>query len=100
MDRYKHMSKTASPKPAQTHNSWITLSKLIIENNREAIAAPEINASVTILNSEAVFFTVAGERSVGTGPVLEENFGRSMRKRRKGTCWRGFWRRVAMWPAA
>jgi hypothetical protein len=40
---------------------------LIIENNREAIAAPEISASVTILNSEAVFFTVAGERSVGTG---------------------------------
>ena len=51
----------------KAHNSWITLSKLIIENNREAIAAPEISASVTILNSEAVFFTVAGERSVGTG---------------------------------
>lgn len=50
-----------------THNSWIILSKLITANKREAIAAPEISAKAIMRNSEAVFLTVAGERSVGSG---------------------------------
>ena len=43
------------------------LSKLMTANSREAIAAPDINAKATIRNKEAVFATVAGERSEGSG---------------------------------
>jgi len=50
-----------------TYNSWIILSKLIIENKREAMAAPEMRARVMTLNRDAVFLTVVGDRSVGTG---------------------------------
>ncbi len=49
------------------YNSCIILSKLMTANKRDAMAAPEIKANATIRTSEAVFATVAGERSVGSG---------------------------------
>jgi hypothetical protein len=51
------------------------LSKFMTANRREAIAAPEMRARVTIRSKDAVFLTVAGERSEGsgyaTGMILE-----------------------------
>ena len=36
-------------------------------NKREAIAAPEMRAKATMRSNDAVLFTVAFERSVGSG---------------------------------
>jgi hypothetical protein len=49
-----------------THNSWIILSKLMTENKREEMAAPEMSASATIRSNDEVVFTVAGETSAGS----------------------------------
>lgn len=52
---------------SDTHNSCIMLSKFMTANRRDAIAAPEISARDTIRSKDAVFETVAGERSEGSG---------------------------------
>jgi hypothetical protein len=46
------------------------LSKLMTANRRDAIAAPEMRERATILKSEAVLVTVAGERSEGSGKAV------------------------------
>jgi hypothetical protein len=46
------------------------LSKLMTANRRDAIAAPEMRERATILKSEAVFATVAGKRSEGSGKAV------------------------------
>jgi hypothetical protein len=55
---------------AKTHNSWMILSKLMTAKRRDAIAAPEMRERATILKREAVFETVAGERSEGSGKAV------------------------------
>jgi len=51
----------------KTYNSWIILSKFMTANKREAIAAPEMSASATMRNNDAVFLNAVGDSSVGVG---------------------------------
>lgn len=50
-----------------TYNSWMILSKLMTAKRRDAMAAPDIKASVTMRMKEAVLATVAGETFEGRG---------------------------------
>lgn len=56
----------------------MTLSKLITANNLEAIAAPEMKTRATVRRKEAVFCTVEGAKSDGSGyaSVMLTNEGR------------------------
>jgi hypothetical protein len=50
---------------SNTYNSWMILSKLTTAKRRDAIAAAEMSERATIRSSDAVFATVAGDKSEG-----------------------------------
>ena len=50
---------------SNTYNSWMILSKLTTAKRRDAIAAAEMSERATMRSSDAVFATVAGDKSEG-----------------------------------